>query len=167
MNVQLLESVRRKIVLYPERFCAAHWAFARNARRVLQEGAAAKGFRACIAGHVLLEYGSHSERDLLREGGFHTGGPLWEDAASALGLDRSRCRELFFPSQWDKPYKQDYYLCGEDEEPTIAAAYLDYFMQKYGRPEEASVALPSAQRHELAEPEKTVARGERTAVPTS
>jgi len=167
MNVQLLESVRKKIVLYPGRFCAAQWAFAPNARRVLQEGVRPKGFRACIAGHVLLEHGSHSERDLLREGGFHTGGPLWEDAASALGLDRVRCRELFFPSQWDKPYKQDYYLCSGDEEPQVAAAYLDYFMQKHGRADDVSVPAVTRKRGEVPGSEKTVARGERAPVPTS
>jgi hypothetical protein len=140
MNVELLESVRQTIVFYPNRFCAAQWAFARNAERVLQDGARPEGFQACIAGHVLLEHGSHSERDLLREGGFHTGGALWERAADALGLGEDRCRELFFPSQWDKPYKQDYYLCSGDEEPNVAAAYLDYFMQKYGTPADVAAA---------------------------
>jgi len=132
MNVDLLESVRQTIVQFPERFCAAQWAFARNADRVLAGDASPAGFRCCIAGHVLLQHGTHSERDLLEEGGFHTGGALWAQAADALGLNEHRCRELFFPSQWDTPYKQNYYLCTAEEEAEIAAAYLDYFMQKHG-----------------------------------
>jgi hypothetical protein len=170
MNVELLESVRWVIVHYPDRFCAAQWAFARNAARVLREGAAAEGFRCCIAGHVLLEAGRHDERSLLRRGGFHTGGELWAEAADAVGLDDARCRELFFPSQWDKPYKQNYYLCSADEEATVAAAYLDYFMQKVGDPasetvapaQAASSAIPAADR--LPGAPRTVARGERAPV---
>jgi len=146
MNVDLLESVRHVIVHYPKRFCAAQWAFARNADRVLSDGAAPKGFRCCIAGHVLLQHGSHTERDLLEEGGFHTGGALWQQAANAVGIDADRCRELFFPSQWDKPYKQKYYLCTSDEEASVAAAYLDYFIQKHSAdtPTPAPVSTPAS-----------------------
>jgi hypothetical protein len=138
MNVELLESVRQAVVHYPERFCAAQWAFARNAAAVRIKGAVPDGFKCCIAGHVLLQHGSHDEAALLDEGGFHTGGALWEQAADALDLDENGCRELFFPSQWDKPYKQNYYLCSEDEEAEVAAAYLDYFMQKHGAQEQAA-----------------------------
>lgn len=167
MNVELLESVRRVIVHYPDRFCAAQWAFARNAARVLREGAPPEGFRCCIAGHVLLESGRHDERSLLKQGGFHTGGELWAEAADAVGLDEARCRELFFPSQWDKPYKQNYYLCSGDEEATVAAAYLDYFMQKVGEPSSERAASPRpapspvSASDRLPSAPRTVARGER------
>lgn len=132
MNVDLLESVRHVIVHYPKRFCAAQWAFARNADRVLSDGAAPKGFRCCIAGHVLLRRGTFSERALLREGGFHTGGAVWRRAARAASISADQGRELFFPSQWDRPFKQTYYLCGRDEEADLAVSYLDYFVQKHG-----------------------------------
>lgn len=132
MNVDLLESVRQAITHTPDRFCAAQWAFARNASAVREQDAIPEGFKCCIAGHTLLQYGSHTERDLLVDGGFHSGGGLWEMAAAALGLEPAECRTLFFPSQWDKPYKQNYYLCSADEEAEVAAAYLDYFMQKHG-----------------------------------
>lgn len=159
MNVELLESVRQAVVHYPERFCAAQWAFARNAAAVRSDGASPQNFRCCIAGHVLLQHGSHTEAALLEEGGFHTGGALWEQAASALDLDRDGCRELFFPSQWDKPYKQNYYLCSRDEEAEVAAAYLDYFMQKHGgatdAPEEARPA-PSVEQMPVRQPSAAV-----------
>jgi hypothetical protein len=144
MNVNLLESVRQSIARHPDRFSAAQWAFARNADRVLEEGAPPDGFRCCIAGHVLLESGGLSERDLLREGGFHTGGALWDRAAVALDAGEEQCRELFFPSQWDRPFKQKYYLCTRDEEARVATAYLDYFVGKHA-PESRrrpSVAAP-------------------------
>lgn len=141
MNVELLKSVRRAIVYSPERFCAAQWAFARNADRVLREGAAPKGFRCCIAGHVLLRSGVLDERQLIQEGGFHTGGVLWKQAARVLGIGEERCRELFFPSQWDQPYKEDYYLCPRSEEAEVAAAYLDHFLQKYGTADLSAIEL--------------------------
>ncbi len=165
MNVELLESVRRAIVYYPDRFCAAQWAFARNAERVLRAGEQPEGFRACIAGHVLLHHGTHSERDLLREGGFHTGGALWERAADALGLNDDRCRELFFPSQWDKPYKQDYYLCASEEESDVAAAYLDYFIQKYGTAGEREPTAATTASEALPSERAPAAKGERAAIP--
>jgi hypothetical protein len=143
MNVTLLESVRHAIVYHPARFCAAQWAFARNERAVIDEGAAPEGFKCCIAGHVLLESKAFTERELLEEGGFHTGGYLWEQAATALGLNEDRCRELFFPSQWDKPYKQNYYLCAKREEAEVAASYIDYFVSKYAVPADGpTVATP-------------------------
>jgi len=162
MNVELLESVRQAIVYYPKRFCAAQWAFARNADRVLADDATPQGFKCCIAGHVLLESGRYDERDLLRDGGFHTGGALWERAADVLGIDRDRCRELFFPSQWDKPYKQDYYLCSKDEEATVTAAYLDYFMQKHG--EATPDPTPQPVEDKLKERAPTITKGERAPV---
>jgi len=132
MNVELLENVRQAIVFYPRRFSAAQWAFARNAEAVIDDGDHPDGFKCCIAGHVLLESEEMTERELLKVGGFHTGGGLWECAADALGLSRAQCRELFFPSQWDKPYKQNYYLCSSDEEAGVAASYVEYFVHKYG-----------------------------------
>ena len=134
MNLDLLRSVQRAISHYPDRFCAAQWAFARNADRVLSEGATPVGFRCCIAGHVLLESGMYSERDLLREGGFHTGGALWDQASTALNVGDDQCRELFFPSQWDHPFKKQYYLCTREEEAGIATTDLDYFAEKHGAP---------------------------------
>jgi hypothetical protein len=131
MNVDLLRGVQRAIVQAPDRFCAAQWAFARNADAVLRKGAAPEGFRCCIAGHVLLRAGDHSERDLLRVGGFHTGGELWVDAAHHAGIRPDQGHELFFPSQWDRPYKQQYYLCDSTEEAFLAADYLDHFLNKY------------------------------------
>lgn len=135
MNLDLLRSVQRAISRAPDRFCAAQWAFARNANQVLTEGASPVGFRCCIAGHVLLESGTFTEGDLLREGGFHTGGALWDEAATALGLADPQCRELFFPSQWVHPFKKKYYLCAQEEEAQVATAYLDYFAQKHGGPD--------------------------------
>ena len=132
MNVDLLESVRRTIARDPDRFCAAQWAFACNARQVLAEGAAPVGFRCCIAGHVLLESGTLTERDLLRKGGFHTGGGLWNRAAAALEVGQQRSRALFFPSQWVHPFKKQYYLCAQEEEAQIATTYLTHFIEKHG-----------------------------------
>lgn len=132
MNVDLLEGVQQAIVRAPNRFCAAQWAFARNAEAVLRSGAVPDGFRCCIAGHVLLENGTHSERDLLRAGGFHTGGELWVEAARHASICSEQGRELFFPSQWDRPFKQQYYLCDRAAEASLAADYLDYFLEKYG-----------------------------------
>lgn len=161
MNVELLESVRQTILGAPERFCAAQWAFARNGRRVLQGEASPKDFQCCIAGHVLLRSGMLNERQLLLEGGFHTGGCLWERAASALGIDDQRGRELFFPSQWDQPYKQKYYLCSQEAEAEVAAAYLDYFIEKY------QVSPPSGIRAERAPlPKSAKLRPKRALVPS-
>ena len=143
MNVELLTSVRRTIARAPDRFCAAQWAFARNAGRVLEQHESPEGFRCCIAGHVLLEGSALSERDLLREGGFHTGGALWGQAAALLGIGDERSRELFSPSQWDHPFKKRYYLCTQDEEAEVATAYLDYILQTYGATE-ASQSLSGA-----------------------
>jgi len=136
MNADLLMSVQRAIARNPDRFCAAQWAFARNADRVLRKGHPPEGFRCCIAGHVLLESDTLAERDLLREGGFHTGGALWNRAAAVLEMSVEQGRELFFPSQWDRPFKQRYYLCGQDEEAEVATAYIRYFLQKHGCAEE-------------------------------
>ena len=134
MNVDLLERVRQHIAHHPDRFCAAQWAFARNAEAVLRDGAAPEDFRCCIAGHVLLHRGALTERTLLREGGFHTGGEIWSRAARALSISEAQGRELFFPSQWDRPFKQRYYLCDRDEEADLAVSYLDYFLNKHGPP---------------------------------
>jgi len=132
MNVDLLENVRQAIVFHPGRFSAAQWAFARNADEVIDDDVHPDGFRCCIAGHVLLQSGTMNERELLQVGGFHTGGELWARAAAALGLTEAQCRELFFPSQWDKPYKQNYYLCSNDQEAVVVASYVEYFIHKYG-----------------------------------
>lgn len=132
MNVALLEAVRRVILLRPERFCAAQWAFARNGRHVKAHGAAPEGFKCCIAGHVLLQHGDFDERSLLRRGGFHDGEHLWLRAGNVLGLTPAQRDELFFPSQWDAPYKQMYYRCSRTAEAEVAAAYIDYFVSKHG-----------------------------------
>jgi len=158
MNVDLLEGVQRAIVRTPNRFCAAQWAFARNAEAVLREGAVPDGFRCCIAGHVLLEGGTHSERDLLRAGGFHTGGELWVEAARHASICSEQGRELFFPSQWDRPFKRQYYLCGREAEAALAADYLDYFLEKYGPDLDRSVGG-------FGEPERE--RDRAASVPTS
>ena len=131
MNVDLLQAVRHEIARAPHRFCPAQWAFARNAEAVLRRGAAPQGFRCCIAGHVLLQSRSCTERTLLRKGGFHTGGPLWNVAAREAGLSPEQGRELFFPSQWDRPFKQKYYLCAREEEAELATNYIDHFLTKY------------------------------------
>jgi hypothetical protein len=137
MNVQLLETVRRTIVYRPERFCLAQWAFAHNEQAVLTGGAPPRGFKCCIAGHVLLESDTYTERELLQHGGFHTGGGLWNEAGDVLGLSTPQYRTLFFPSQWQKPYKQEYYLCSADEEAEVAAAYIDHYITKHADPERA------------------------------
>lgn len=149
MNVNLLERVRQHIAQHPDRFCAAQWAFARNAEQVLRDGASAEGFRCCIAGHVLLHDGTLSERALLREGGFHTGGGVWNRAARAASISAEQGRELFFPSQWDRPFKQKYYLCGADEEADLAVSYLDHFLNKHG---------PSGRRPSRTETDRTARR---------
>ncbi|MGM0705520.1 MAG: hypothetical protein ACQETP_06335 [Bacteroidota bacterium] len=135
MNVQLLETVRRTIVYRPERFCLAQWAFARNEQAVRSTGAEPRGFTCCIAGHVLLEAGTYTERELLLHGGFHTGGRLWNEAGKVLELSTPQYRTLFFPSQWEKPYKQEYYLCSAEEEAEVAASYLDHYITKHAHPE--------------------------------
>jgi hypothetical protein len=80
---------------------------------------------------VLLCHGALTERTLLREGGFHTGGAVWTRAAHALSIGEAQGRELFFPSQWDRPFKQEYYLCDRDDEADLAVSYLDYFANKH------------------------------------
>lgn len=149
MNVDLLERVRQHIAHHPDRFCAAQWAFARNAEQVLRDGASPEGFRCCIAGHVLLHHGTLSERALLREGGFHTGGGVWTRAARAASISAEQGRELFFPSQWDRPFKQKYYLCSAEEEPDLAVSYLDYFLKKHG---------PSGRPHSRTETDRAARR---------
>ncbi len=134
MNVDLLETVRQDILYRPERFCAAQWAFARNGRRVKEHGDDPIAFKCCIAGHVLLHGAGFNERTLLQRGGFHDGEHLWQQAGDVSGLTTAQRDELFFPSQWDKPYKQDYYLCSRDEEAEIAASYIDYFISKHTVP---------------------------------
>jgi hypothetical protein len=131
MHVALLQAVQKEIARAPHRFCPAQWAFARNAEAVLQHGAVPEGFRCCIAGHVLLQSRTCTERTLLRKGGFHTGGELWERAARASALSSDQARELFFPSQWDHPFKQQYYLCAQAEEAALATSYIDHFVTKY------------------------------------
>lgn len=131
MNVDLLQAVQEEIARAPHRFCPAQWAFARNAEAVLQRGAAPEGFRCCIAGHVLLQSRTCTERMLLRKGGFHTGGALWETAARTAALTSDQGRELFFPSQWKRPFKQQYYLCAREEEAELATTYIDHFLSKY------------------------------------
>jgi len=143
MHVALLTRVRQSIVCAPDRFCAAQWAFARNADHVLRQGACPEGFQCCIAGHVLLEAEVFTRRELLREGGFHTGGGVWVRAARAAGLDDGQACALFFPSQWDRPYKQQYYLCDRDEEASLAAAYIEYFVDEHG-PSPLRVPAPTA-----------------------
>ena len=139
INVKLLEAVRRAIIFRPERFCAAQWAFARNGRAVKERGAPPVGFRCCIAGHVLLEGAGFDERTLLARGGFHDGEHLWHRAGAVLGLTKAQRDELFFPSQWAAPYKQEYYCCAREQEAKIAAAYIDYFVSKYTGAAEKSV----------------------------
>lgn len=151
MNVELLKRVRQTIARHPDRFCAAQWAFARNAEAVLRDGAVPEGFRCCIAGHVLLQRDVLTPRGLLREGGFHTGGGVWTRAARVASITEALGRELFFPSQWDRPYKQKYYLCARADEADLAAAYLDYFLEKYDgslhdRPSESGASRSRAHR---------------------
>ncbi|PSQ92457.1 MAG: hypothetical protein BRD52_05015 [Bacteroidetes bacterium SW_4_67_19] len=133
MNVRLLQRVRDAIADRPDRYCAAHWAFARNRRAVIEFGARPDHFRCCIAGHVLLEEkgGDYDEKGLLCEGGFHDPGHLWQRAAEAAGLTEAQRNELFFPSQWDAPFKKGYYLSSGAEEAEISAAYIDHFLDKH------------------------------------
>ncbi len=159
MNVDLLETVRQEIIMRPKRFCAAQWAFARNGRRVKEHGEAPVGFRCCIAGHALLHGAGFDERTLLQRGGFHDGGHLWQHAGDILDLTTAQRDELFFPSQWDKPYKQDYYLCGRDEEAEVAAAYIDHFISKHAVPAEGPAPLPQARDEKQAESASLTAAG--------
>jgi len=167
MNVDLLVSVRRTIARTPDRFCAAQWAFARNADRVLEEAVPPDGFRCCIAGHVLLEGSALTERDLLREGGFHTGGALWEQAATLLDVEEDRGRELFFPSQWDHPFKKRYYLCAQDEEAEVATAYLDYVLQKYESADISRPVSPSAAPVDADRPPRMPTADDRESMPAA
>ncbi|PSQ97323.1 MAG: hypothetical protein BRD55_03300 [Bacteroidetes bacterium SW_9_63_38] len=178
MNVDLLQAVQQEIARAPHRFCPAQWAFARNAEAVLRQGAVPEGFRCCIAGHVLLQSRTCTERMLLRKGGFHTGGELWAEAARTAGLSSDQSRELFFPSQWEHPFKQQYYLCAREEEAGLASLYMDHFLSKYaegalqsGRPitqadREDRPATEARRPSEAAErtepPRMTVLRSQRT-----
>lgn len=161
MNVALLTRVRRSIVLAPDRFCAAQWAFARNAGEVLRHGAPTEGFRCCIAGRVLLEGEGLSRRELLQKGGFHTGGGVWKRAAHAAALDGDQARRLFFPSQWDRPYKQQYYLCGRDEEATLAGSYIEYFVDEYGASSRSPVPRTAVAGVEADRPARASGQGSR------
>lgn len=141
MNIDLLKRVQKEILRAPERFCAAHWAFARNAADVVERDERPEGFKCCIAGQVLLLSGRSDERGLLCRSGLHNNdGSLYRRAAEALGLTPAQRNELFFPSQWDNLYKQEYYLCSRDEEAAVCAAYIDYFMEKHA----ASPRIPEA-----------------------
>lgn len=153
MNVRLLQRVRQKIAARPERFCAAHWAFARNRRAVLDAGARPDGFRCCIAGHVLLEGTGYDEEGLLCEGGFHEPGHLWLRAAEAADLTTAQRNELFFPSQWDAPFKKDYYLSGNDEEAGVCADYIGHFLAKHApdwAPDRSPLAAAAAGEERVA-----------------
>lgn len=153
MNTKLLERVREEIVLYPQRFSAAHWAFARNAAEVIRREEAPRGFKCCIAGHTLLVSERSSERDLLCRSGLHNNdGSLYQRAGEALGLAKAQRLELFFPSQWDAPYKQEYYLCSREAEAEVCAAYIDYFMSKHGLTAEEAAGPAAAAPVAAADP---------------
>lgn len=160
MNVDLLKRVQDTIMHAPERFSVAHWAFARNAHEVVRKDEAPDGFKCCIAGHVLLEDGRSDERGLLCRSGLHNNdGSLYQRAGEACGFTEEQRLELFFPSQWDAPFKQEYYLCGRNEEAAVCAAYIDYFMDKHGaaRDRQAQADLVASQ--------EAPAEAERVAVP--
>lgn len=113
MNVDLLQRVRQHILDYPERFCAAQWAWSRNVGKVVHEGAAPEDFRCCLAGHVLVLGGRFTEAELLRRSVRHDDGYLGRAAGDLLGLTEAQRTTLFYPSQWADPFRSVYYLSAD------------------------------------------------------
>jgi hypothetical protein len=129
MDFALLKQVRQHIVEYPERFCAANWAWAANVRDVLAKGTPPEGFRCCIAGHVLLCQGSLSERSLLQCSVTCDDGFVGRYARDVLGATEQEQRRLFYPSQWAEPYSSAYYLAQtRGEEAKAAVGFLDFVL---------------------------------------
>ncbi len=130
MNRALLWQVRQHIARYPERFCAAQWAWARNVYAVLAAGASPEGFRCCIAGHVLLLGGYCDEAMLLRLSVQRDDGFIGREAARLLGISREQARRLFYPTGWPEPYRSRYYQAADHEaEAILAVSLLDAWLQ--------------------------------------
>lgn len=166
MNVQLLQQVKQHILTHPGRFCAAQWAWARNANEVIDRGDAPQGFRCCIAGHVLLLGGRFDERGLLRHSVRCDDGYLGRQASEALQLTEQQRKELFYPSIWAEPFRSQYYLTqGPEAEAGLCAAYIDHFLEQHG-PAQAPGLTERAedrpaqvhQAHPLAVPSRAPAR---------
>lgn len=160
MNIQLLQQVQQHIEHHPERFCAAQWAWARNAGAVVQRGAAPVDFRCCIAGHVLLLAERFDESTLLRHSVQQDDGYLGRCAQEALGLTDAQRRDLFYPSLWTDPYRSDYYLTAtREDEARVCADFLVHFIAAHEddrAPAEDRSAL-THQVHHLARPTRSVA----------
>ena len=132
MNASLLQHVHHRILTEPQRFCAAQWATARNARSVLEDDVTPEGFKCCIAGHALLLSRQFSERDLLLHSTHFDNGTLSRCARAVLGLDQAQYKELFFPSQWTDPYRSAYYLSADVRaEAEACAGFIAYFLKKH------------------------------------
>ncbi|MDQ7041609.1 MAG: hypothetical protein Q9M35_11790 [Rhodothermus sp.] len=126
----MLRQVRQHIAQYPERFCAAQWAWARNIRAVLMAGAPPEGFRCCIAGHVLLLSNYCDEPTLLRLSVQRDDGFIGRAAARLLGLSREQARRLFYPTGWPEPYRSWYYQAADQAtEAMLAVSLLDAWLQ--------------------------------------
>ena len=137
MKLAILAEVRRHIRDYPERFCAANWAWAANVRDVLASDAQPLQFRCCIAGHALLLGGAFDEAGLLKQSVRYDDGYLGRCAQEVLELTDAQRRALFYPTQWAEPYRSRYYLAPDRPgEAQAAAAFLTHFIS------EATTAAP-------------------------
>ena len=146
MNTALLRQIQEHIAARPGRFSAAHWGWARNAGKVVQQGAEPRDFRCCIAGHALVLSGTYSEYDLVCQSGIvNEDGYLWQRAAEVLQLSKRQSNQLFFPSQWSSPFKEQYYLGGRDEESSVCAAYINHFLEQQSG---AAESVPSEREAE-------------------
>ncbi len=127
MNDVLLWRVREHIALYPERFCAAQWAWAANVRAVLQAQAQPEDFRCCIGGHVLLQAGYCDEVTLLRLSVTQDDGFIGREAARLLQLPQALAQRLFYPTCWPEPQRQRYYSVRDfREEAKLALEVIDW-----------------------------------------
>jgi hypothetical protein len=160
MNTQLLQQVQQHIAQHPERFCAAQWAWARNAGAVIEQDAAPVDFRCCIAGHVLLLSRRFDEAALLRHSVHQDDGYLGRCAQDALGLTDEQRHHLFYPSLWTDPYRSDYYLTAtREDEARVCADFLAHFLAAHEGDLTPATDRPALthQVYHLARPTRSVA----------
>ncbi|MEL6613327.1 MAG: hypothetical protein AAFQ53_14600 [Bacteroidota bacterium] len=128
MRTALLRRVQAHLLARPDRLDTAQWAWCRNLRAVLDEGAAPEGFRCCLAGHVLLLDGVYDEPTMLRLSVERDCGYLGRQAREALDATEAEQRLLFYPSQWPKTFRAAYYTASRAEEASVVAAFLDHVL---------------------------------------
>ncbi|MEM8557932.1 MAG: hypothetical protein AAGG50_08920 [Bacteroidota bacterium] len=125
MRTPLLRQVQAHLLAHPDRLDTAQWAWCRNLRAVLDEGAAPEGFRCCLAGHVLLLDGVYDEPTMLRLSVERDLGFLGRQARTALEATEAEQRLLFYPSQWPRRFREAYYTAPRSEEAQVVAEFLD------------------------------------------